>query len=131
MIGAAFRYTIAVPGAVFVLIGLAWIAAPGFAGEAMQMALLDGAGRATQIADIGTFFLAMGGLTLAGSLTGNRQWLFPVIGMLGSAAVARTLAWAVHGAALTADMIAVEVVVGSLLVAAATVGSSPPPGRDG
>ncbi len=57
------------------------------------MALLDGRGLSTQLADLASFFLTLGGCILAGLITGNRLWFYPAVSLLGVAAFGRVLAW--------------------------------------
>jgi hypothetical protein len=104
------------PALVFVLVGLAWWIAPGFAGSHFRMDLLSGAGLSTQIADLAAFFLTLGGTILMGLASGARVWFYPPIMLLALALVGRLIAWLVHGAALTLDMIAVEAIVIVILV---------------
>ncbi|MBS1105058.1 MAG: hypothetical protein H6Q91_560 [Deltaproteobacteria bacterium] len=105
-------------GVFFALQGLVWIAKPGRAAEGLGMPLLDGLGRSTQIGDFASFFLAAGTTMILGARTGNARLLLVPAGMLGAAAVVRTLAWALHGAAFAAAFIAIEVAVAALLVVA-------------
>jgi hypothetical protein len=106
-------------GAAFTLQGLGWIVAPARAAESLGMPLLDGLGRSTQIGDFAAFFLTAGVTMLAGSRAGHARLLFVPAGMFASAAVVRTLAWLVHGAAFAPVFIPVEVVAAILLVIAA------------
>jgi hypothetical protein len=105
------------PALVFVIVGLAWWIAPQFVGSHFRMDLLGGAGLSTQIADLAAFFLTLGGTILIGLATGNRVWFYPPIMLLAFAIGGRLIAWLVHGADLTVDMIAVEAVVIGILVA--------------
>ena len=106
----------AAPGVLFFAMGLIWWVAPAFVGGQLGMELLEGLGRSTQIADLASFFLTMGGCILIGLYTGRAVWLYPSIMLLGFAAFGRVLAWAVHDAAFAIDMIAVEVIVAILLL---------------
>lgn len=108
----------ALPGVAFVAIGLIWLVAPGFAASQLGMTLLTGVGLSTQIGDLASFFLVMGGSILIGLITGQRVWLYPPVMMLGFAAFGRIVAWMTHGAAFAVDMIAVEIIVAGLLVLA-------------
>lgn len=103
------------PGVVFVAIGLIWLVAPGFAASQLGMTLLTGVGLSTQIGDLASFFLVMGGSILIALYMGQRVWLYPPVMLLGFAAFGRVVAWAFHGAAFAIDMIAVEVIVAGLL----------------
>lgn len=105
---------------VFLGIGVGWWVTPTLVGEQLGMTLLEGAGRATQIADLASFFLTLGGCIMAGIITGARTWFYPAMMLLGLAASGRVHAWLFFDAALTADMIAVEVVVLGLLAFAVT-----------
>lgn len=99
--------------------GLAWVADPARAAAGLGMPLLDGLGRSTQAGDFASFFLTAGVTMLLGSRPGRARLLFVPAGLIGGAAVTRTLAWALHGAAFAGTFIAVEVGVGLLLLAAA------------
>jgi hypothetical protein len=105
----AMRILTILLGAGFFLQGLGWIVAPTRAAESLGMPLLDGLGRSTQIGDFGAFFLTAGATMLAGSRPGHARLLLVPAGMLASAAVVRTIAWLVHGAAFAPAFILVEV----------------------
>ena len=106
------------PGVVFVVIGLIWLLAPGFSASQLGMTLLSGVGLSTQIGDLASFFLVMGGCVLIALKTGQRVWLYPTVMLLGFAAFGRIVAWGLHGATFAIDMIAVEIIVAGLLIMA-------------
>lgn len=106
-------------GVGFVLQGLGWLAAPERAAAGLGMPLLDGVGRSTQIGDFAAFFLTAGVTMLAGLRPGRARLLLVPAGLLASAAVGRTIAWALHGAAFATAFVAVEVGAAALLVAVA------------
>lgn len=110
----------------FVLVGVAFWAAPELAAAQLGMTLLSGAGLSSQIADFASFFIAAGACIGLGLSSGNRLWFYPPVMLLALAIFGRVLAWAAHGAALTLDFIAVEVVVVSLLVLLARVSPAAP-----
>jgi hypothetical protein len=110
-----WKAIVGLPGVVFVAIGLIWLVAPGFAASQLGMTLLTGVGLSTQIGDLASFFLVMGGSILIALYMGQRVWLYPPVMLLGFAAFGRVVAWAFHGAAFAIDMIAVEVIVAGLL----------------
>jgi hypothetical protein len=96
--------------------GLGWLIAPGIVAGQLRMNLLTGDSLSTQIGDLAALFLTTGICILAALNTGRAVWLYPAIMLLGIAASGRLIAWFFHGAGLTIDMIAVEVVVATLLV---------------
>jgi hypothetical protein len=115
----AWRIGAGVLAGVFAVMGLAWVLAPDFASARMRMALLDGDGLSTQIGDLGSFFLVLGGSIGIALLTRRSVWLYPAIMLLALAATGRVIAWQAHGAGLPLDMILVETVVAGFLFALA------------
>ncbi len=106
-------------GAFFALQGVSWIFDPARAAEGLGMPLLDGLARSTQVGDFAAFFLAIGVTTLVGSRPGRARLLLVPAGVLGGAALLRTLAWLLHGAAFAGVFIGVELVSAALLLFAA------------
>ncbi|MCW5889738.1 MAG: hypothetical protein KIT14_04225 [bacterium] len=115
----ALRVLTLVIGAGFTLQGLGWLVAPSRAAEGLGMPLLDGMGRSTQVGDFAAFFLVGGLCMVLGTRPGGRRLLHVAAGLLGAAAVGRTVAWVVHGAAFAALFITVEALVCVLCLAAA------------
>jgi|TARA_B110000977_G_scaffold137950_1_gene175195 hypothetical protein len=115
VINKILRVAAALPGILFVVIGVGWVIDPVTAAAGVGMPLLEGVGRSSQIGDLGAFFLTMGLLILVGVTTLNRVWFYPPMMLLGLAATLRIVAWLVHGAAFAGSMIAVEVIVTTLL----------------
>lgn len=107
-------------GAIFTLQGVAWLLVPERAAAGLGMPALDGLARSTQFGDFAAFFLTLGGSILLGNRPGQGHLLYFPAALLGTAAVCRTFAWAVHGAAFAATFIFVEVVACGLLLAAAS-----------
>ena len=114
------RILIALPALLFVVMGLRWAIDPGGAAGQLGMTLMTGIGLSAQIGDVGGMFLSMGIMMLIGSATANRVWLCAPALLLALIATFRVIAWVAHGAALTPDTIAVEVIVAGLLLFAAT-----------
>ena len=114
------RAVVALPAIGFLVIGLRWAIDPSSAASDLGMTLLSGVGRSSQIGDVGALFLSMGSMILIALTTGQRSWFYAPALMLSLIAVLRILAWLLHGAALTLDMIVVEVVVASLLLLASS-----------
>lgn len=114
LIGAAWLLA-----ALFTLIGVRWIVDPAGSAEALGMPLLEGAARSSQIGDLTSFFLGGGLMTMVG-LRRRIPALVAAAGLLvGSVALFRTLAWALHDAAFTPAPIVVEVVTLVVLLATA------------
>lgn len=104
------------PGIGFLVTGLRFAVAPAGAAKGLSMPLLDGAGRSSQIGDVGALFLGMGLMILTALVTRERTWFLAPAVLLWLIAILRVLAWLLHGAALVMPAIVVEVVVGGLLV---------------
>ena len=114
------RIIAAVPGILFVGIGLRWIADPGGAAAEIGLPLLDGVARSSQIGDLGSFFLSTGAMILIGVATLKRSWLYAASMVIGGAAIFRVLAWLVQDAAFTPQLIGPEVVFAAILLFAAS-----------
>ena len=112
------RILVTLLGVFFVLQGIAWLVDPARAAAGLGMPLLDGLARSTQIGDLAAFFLTGGVTIVVGARPGRARLLLVPAGMLGAAAVVRTLAWALHGAEFAAAFIATEVAVAALLLVA-------------
>jgi hypothetical protein len=110
------RTLVTLLGLGFTLQGVGWLAAPERAAAGLGMAVLDGVGRSTQFGDFAAFFLTLGVTMVIGARQGRGQLLYVSAGLLGSAAMGRTVAWAWHGAAFAAVFIGVEVASCVLLV---------------
>ena len=116
---STLRIVTIVMGVGFTLQGIAWLVAPERAAASLGMPVLDGLARSTQFGDFAAFFLTLGLSILAGIRPGHARWLYFPAALLGSAALCRTVAWAVHGAAFATTFILVEIVGSLLLLAAA------------
>jgi hypothetical protein len=114
------RVLVALPAILFVVMGLRWITDPAGAAGMVGMTLLEGVGRSSQIADLGAFFLVMGMMMLLALITARRSWFYAPVMLLAVAALLRVLAWLLHGAPLTLDMIFVEVAVAAVLLFASS-----------
>jgi hypothetical protein len=114
------RVAVALPALLFVVMGLRWVIDPSGAAEGLGMILLDGIGRSSQIGDGAALFLGMGVMILLGLVTAKRSWFYAPAMLLLMVAVFRVVAWLVHDAALATPLIAVEVVIGTLLLFASS-----------
>jgi hypothetical protein len=114
------RLLVALPGILFVVMGLRWITDPAGAAAFGGMPLLEGVARSSQIGDLGALFLSMGMMIFLAVITLKRSWFYAPVMVLLTVAVFRLVAWLFHGAALAPDAIAVEVIVASLLLFASS-----------
>jgi hypothetical protein len=119
------RTVVAIIGALFTIQGVGWVLAPARTAGSLGMPLLDGLGRSTQVGDFASFFLTAGIAMLIGSRPGNARVLYFPAALIGGAAVLRTLAWLLQGAAFAGTFIVVEVLVATILYRAAQAGDPP------
>ena len=109
------RFLPVLPAAIFIFMGVRWVANPEAAAQAQLMPLLNGMALSSQIADIGALFFCMGSMILLGLITQNKTWFQATIFMLLSIATMRIMAWLFHDAALAIPMIVVELVMSTVL----------------
>ena len=113
------RTIIMILGAFFALQGVAWLIDPARVAASLGMPLLDGLARSTQVGDLASFFIVAGVTMMIGSRHGRARLLYVPAGLIGGAAITRTLAWAFQGADFATLFITVEVVIGLTLIAGA------------
>jgi uncharacterized membrane protein HdeD (DUF308 family) len=107
-------------GLVLASTGITWIFDPTAAALSLGMPLLDGIARSTQIGDLSAIFVGGTILCFTGALRQEGHWLQAVALLLALIALFRTLAWAVHGAALADIFIAAELIMAAILLFSAT-----------
>lgn len=112
------KVIVVLPAALFIVMGLRWLVDPAGIAPELGFALGDGVGRSSQVGDFAAFFLTVGVCVLLGLVRGRRVWYYPPIMLLLLAATGRVLAWALHDATFAGGMIAFEVLVAALLLAA-------------
>ena len=110
------RIISALVGVVITLQTFTWITNPSEAAQGLGMSLLEGIGRSTQIGDFTSFFFSVGIFCFLGAYLKQGVWLYAASIILGSAAVFRSLAWALHSADFATDFIVAEVVMTVLLI---------------
>lgn len=99
------------------LIAVRWVVDPSGAAQGLQMTLLEGAARNSQIGDTTAVFFGMGFLSLYGILKEKRDFLYAATFLLAVVAVARILAGIVHDAPTIWMFVVVEVVTAAIWVA--------------
>lgn len=114
------RIALALLAVGFLVTGLRFAVAPAGAAKSLEMTLLDGAARSSQIGDVGALFLGMGLMILTALVTRERTWFIAPAILLALVAVLRLLAWLFHDASLLMQMIVPELVIASLLVFASS-----------
>jgi hypothetical protein len=112
------KVIVVLPAVLFIIMGLRWLVDPAGIAPEFGFVLGDGVGRSSQVGDFAAFFLAMGACILTGLVSGRRVWYYPPVMLLLLAATGRVLAWAVHEATFAGSMIAFEVLIAALLLAA-------------
>lgn len=80
------------------LIAVRWVVDPSGAAQGLEMTLMEGAARNSQIGDITAAFFGMGFLSLYGILKERRDFLYAATFLIGVVGVARVLAGIVHDA---------------------------------
>lgn len=113
---AILKVVLLLPGVLFVVMGVRWLVTPADMSSELGFILADGIGRSSQVGDFAAFFLTAGVCILMGIVSGKRYWFYPPAMLLLLAATGRVIAWALHDAAFTADMILFELLVGILLL---------------
>ena len=97
-----------------------WLIAPARAAKALEMPLLTGSGLSSQM-DIGALFLGAASFTILALITRERPWFIAAAVLILGAAAYRTNAFLFHDAAFLAHFVAIEVVIGTILLIASRV----------
>jgi hypothetical protein len=92
------------------LIAVRWVVDPSGAAQGLEMSLLEGAARNSQIGDTTAVFFGMGFLSLYGIWKDKRDFLYAATFLLGTVAAARILAGLVHEAPTIWLFVAIEVI---------------------
>ena len=99
------------------LIAIRWIVDPHGAAEGLQMTLLDGAARNSQLGDVTSFFVGMSGMALYGVWKQKRDFIYAATVLLAGVAVFRVLGGLVHDAPTIWLFVGVEVVTSAIWIA--------------
>lgn len=114
----AIRLLVLLCGILFLVTGLRWLLAPAGVAPEFGLVLGTGVGLSSQVGDMSAFFLTLGVCILMGLTTQRTLWYYPPIILLSLTAVGRILAWLLHDAALATNLIAPEIIVALILLAA-------------
>lgn len=98
-------------------IAVRWVFDPSGAAEGLQMTLLEGAARNSQIGDITALFFGMGFLSLYGIWKQKRDYIYAATFLLAGVAVFRILGGLVHDAPTIWTFVVVEVVTSAIWIA--------------
>lgn len=120
MLSRILAVVLVLPAIGFLVTGLRFAVAPAGAVNGLEMPLLEGAARSSQIGDVGALFLGMGLMIMTALVTRERVWFVAPAILLGLVAVLRLVAWLLHDAALLMNMIVPEIVIASLLLVASS-----------
>lgn len=99
------------------LIAVRWVFDPSGAAAGLEMSLLEGAARNSQIGDTTAVFFGMGFLSLYGILKEKKDFLYAATFLLATVAAARILAGLVHDAPTIWLFVAIEVVTSAIWIA--------------
>ena len=108
----------ALPGLLFVIMGLRWLVDPVGAAVPLGLTTESGLGLSSQVGDLSAFFLVAGLSILIAIVTRKRTWYYPPATLLLIAATGRIVAWVAHGAAFAPQLIIFEIAIAVLLLAA-------------
>ncbi len=100
--------------ALILVMALRWALDPEGAAAAIQMVLLEGPGRNSQIGDVGAFFFGMGGLSAYGVWKKQPAFLVSAAFLIGTAAVLRILSGITHDAPTIWSAVVFEAVVAAI-----------------
>ncbi|MFU7527372.1 hypothetical protein [Qipengyuania sp. ASV99] len=92
-----------------------WLLVPERAAKVLEMPLLTGAGLSSQM-DIGALFLGAATFTILALITRERPWFIAAGVLILGAAAYRTNAFLFHGAEFLGHFVAIEVVIGTVLI---------------
>ena len=106
-----FTVFLILSGVFFLFTGFQWLVSPETAASALMMPLLDGAGRSSQMGDIGGLFLGMGLVVMGAVVTRKGDWLMPISIILACIGIFRLLAFSLHDATLIPQTVVVEIVL--------------------
>ena len=110
------------PGVLFGVMAIRWLADPADAADALGMELMTGVGLSSQMGDVGGFFLGGATMCLVGVITLNKTWLQGAALLALSAALYRIVGALVYGAEFATAPILVEIAMtGWLLYAASCI----------
>jgi hypothetical protein len=97
-----------------------WLFVPERAAKALEMPLLTGSALSSQM-DIGALFLGAATSTVLALITRERPWFIAAAVLILGAAAYRTNAFMFHDAAFLGHFVAIEVVIGTILLTASRV----------
>jgi len=109
------------PAILFVVTGLRWLVAPAGVAPEFGLTLDQGVGLSSQVGDMAGYFLTLGVCMLTALVSGRRSWYYPAILLLCITALGRIIAWVVHDAALALNLIAPEIIISLILIAASRI----------
>lgn len=118
LVNRLLKLLVALPAILFLVTGLRWLLAPAGVAPQFGLTLEEGVGLSSQVGDMSAFFLLLGICMLTALVSGRRSWYYPPIILLSLTALGRILAWLLHDAALAMDLIAPEIIVTVILLAA-------------
>ena len=102
--------------AFLLVMAVRWVFDPAGAAEALQMVLMEGTGRNSQIGAVGAFFFGMGGFAAYGVWKKRPEFLFSAAFLIATAAVLRVFSGFMHDAPTIWSAVVFEVVVATVWI---------------
>ena len=116
-----FAVIVALPGLLFIVMGLRWLVDPAEIAPTLGLQLQTGLGLSSQVGDFAGFFLVAGLSIWIALVTRIKLWFYPPILLLVIAASGRLIAWVLHDAAFAPQQIVFELLIAVLLFVASRV----------
>jgi hypothetical protein len=119
MITRLLQFLTALPGILLLSVGTRWVVTPASMAMDLNMPMMDGVARSSQIGDLGALFSSAGLFILIGVVTSKRTWLYAGAIIVAMVATFRSSAWLLHDAELASQPITVALVSLAVVLALA------------
>lgn len=118
MLNRIITVLVVLPAILLLSLGLRWLVDPAGIAPEFGLSLLNGLGLSSQVGNMSAFFLTAGICMLLGVVLKETTWFYPPLMLFLVTAAGRMIAWLAHGATLALQMIAIELVIGTILIVA-------------
>ena len=118
MLNRIITVLVVLPAILMLSLGLRWLVDPAGIAPEFGLSLLNGLGLSSQVGNMSAFFLTAGICMLLGVVLKETTWFYPPLMLFLLTAAGRMIAWLAQGATLALQMIAIELVIGTILIVA-------------